>query len=404
MKTRKRLFQSEARLLGLVVKENEPNRQKAQYYVTCEEWEVILEIRQTPRERKFVNTQNRLNKEGEIISSIEKFQSESIPIPDNFEVIKISTSETTGQQWVQYAAKQEAEVKELDFEKIVKKHIKAIKPIKVKAIDKAKDFDRLVITDVHIGMETDKYNNSMYAIKWNREEVLKDAKLIVQTTLKEKESNFLVIDDYGDLMDGFDGKTTRGGHELPQNMTNEEAFDCAIEFKLSLIEPLVNHYQRIEVNNICNDNHSGAFGYFVNKTIKEILEIKYSHVKVKNFRQFINHYFIGKICFVISHGKDDKSLKFGFRPQLKPESIEKIDQYCKNNQIYKHSNLVIFCKGDSHQALFDMCSSDDFYYFNYPALSPSSQWVQNNFKKGRRGFFLESFKDLDIYIKPKFIR
>jgi hypothetical protein len=49
----------------------------------------------------------------------------------------------------------------------------------------------------------------------------------------------------------------------------------AIDFKLSLIEPLVNHYQRIEVNNICNDNHSGAFGYFVNKTMKQILELKY---------------------------------------------------------------------------------------------------------------------------------
>jgi len=30
--------------------------------------------------------------------------------------------------------------------------------------------------------------------------------------------------------------------------------------------------------------------------------------------------------------------------------------------------------------------------------------VQNNFKKGRRGFFLESYKDLDIYLKPKFIK
>lgn len=405
MKVRKLLYPSEATELNLDVKPNEPFRKQAKYYITQEDYDAILARRQTPKERKFVNTQNKIDKNGNVISSVEKLQSEAIDIPDNFEVIKISTSKTTGQQWIQYAAKQDKEeVKDFDFEGIVKKHIKRLDSLVVPIIDKAADFDRLVISDVHIGMETNKYDNSMYAVKWNKEEVLKDCKRIAEAAIKERQSNFIVVDDYGDLMDGFDGKTTRGGHELPQNMTNEEAFDTAVEFKIKLIEPLLNHYSRVEVNNICNDNHSGAFGYFVNETMKQILELKYDNVKVKNHRKFINHYFIGNICFVISHGKDDKSLKFGFKPQLKPDSIEKIDQYCKNNNIYKTADLVIFCKGDSHQALFDMCSSDDFYYFNYPALSPSSQWVQNNFKKGRRGFFLESYKGLDVYLKPKFIK
>ena len=109
-------------------------------------------------------------------------------------------------------------------------------------------------------------------------------------------------------------------------------------------------------------------------------------------------------CFVITHGKDDTSLKFGFKPNLDPKGIEKIDQYLKQNNVYKNANKIVFKKGDSHQALFDMCSTDDFFYFNYPALSPSSMWVQNNFKKGRRGFVLESFKDSDIHeLKPIFI-
>ena len=405
MKFKKRLYADEAKTLGLKIKANQAFRNQAQYYISEEDWEAIQSKRQTPKKRTFVNTQNKIDKNGTVISSVEKLQSEAIDIPDNFEVIKVSTSKTTGQQWVQYAAKQEKEeIKDFDFEGIIKKHIKRLDRLVVPVIDNAKDFDRLVITDVHIGMETNKYDNSMYAVKWNREEVLKDCTRIAEETIKERQSNFIVVDDYGDLMDGFDGKTTRGGHDLPQNMTNEEAFDTAVEFKIKLIEPLLVHYSKIEVNNICNDNHSGSFGYFVNKTMKDILELKYDNVTVNNHRKFINHYFVGKICFVISHGKDDKSLKFGFKPQLKPDSIEKIDQYCKNYDIYKTADLVIFCKGDSHQALFDMASSDDFFYFNYPALSPSSQWVQNNFKKGRRGFFLESYKDLDVYLKPKFIR
>jgi hypothetical protein len=51
-----------------------------------------------------------------------------------------------------------------------------------------------------------------------------------------------------------------------------------------------------------------------------------------------------------------------------------------------------------------MCSSDDFDYFNYPALSPSSEWVQTNFKRGRRGFVLEHIKDngARVVVEPYF--
>ena len=236
MKVRKLLYPSEAAELNFDVKPNEPFRNQAKYYITQEDYDAILSKRQTPKKRSFVNTQNKIDKNGNVISSVEKLQSEPIDIPENFEVIKISTSKTTGQQWIQYAAKEEKEeIKDFDFEGIVKKHIKRLDRLAVPIIDKAADFDRLIITDVHIGMETNKYDNSMYAVKWNKEEVLKDCKRIAEAAIKERQSNFIVVDDYGDLMDGFDGKTTRGGHELPQNMTNEEAFDTAVEFKIKQI-------------------------------------------------------------------------------------------------------------------------------------------------------------------------
>ena len=188
-------------------------------------------------------------------------------------------------------------------------------------------------------------------------------------------------------------------------MSNEQAFDVALEFKMMLIDGLYTSYDELIFNNICNDNHAGSFGYFVSKAFKDICSVKYPSVKVNNHLRFINHYFIHNTCFVITHGKDDTSLKFGFKPQLDSKGIEKIDQYLKRNDIYKMSDNIIFKKGDSHQALFDMCTSDDFYYFNYPALSPSSMWVQNNFKKGRRGFVLESFNTMtDSHsINPVFI-
>lgn len=300
----------------------------------------------------------------------------------------------------------ESEVMSFDLEAIVKKHIKPVEvdSVYVPIIKEENDFDTLTYTDVHIGMDTNPDNKAMYSVEWNRETTLASCDRMIKDTIDNQKSSTLVIDELGDFLDGYNQQTTRGGHALPQNMSNEEAFDTALEFKMRLIDGLAPYYSNIMVNNICNDNHAGSFGYFVNKAFKDICDVKYPEIEVNNYNKFINHYYMDNTCFVITHGKDDTSLKFGFKPHLDPKGIEKIDQYLKQNDVYKHANKIVFKKGDSHQALFDMCSTDDFFYFNYPALSPSSMWVQNNFKKGRRGFVLESFKDSDIHeLKPIFI-
>lgn len=406
MKLRKRLTSKEASLLNLEVKENEYGRSSARYVIKEDEWELVLSKRIKPRKRKFVETLKKFDKNGNILSSVEKLQAKPIGIPENFEVIKVSTSKTTGQQWVQYAPKKENIAKvvdSFDFTKIINKYIVPIEQKQIPYFNSTKDFDSLTITDVHVGMDTDADKNTMYQNTWNKDELFKSADIIISKTLEEKESTILYIDELGDLLDGFNAQTTRGGHSLPQNMTNEQSFDNALEFRLRILHGLINYYDEIHFNNICNDNHAGAFGYFVNQAFKQIAELQFKNVKVTNHRKFINHYYVGDICFIISHGKDDKSLKFGFKPVLDLKGAEKIDQYCKQNSIYKKADLVIFKKGDSHQALFDMCSSDDFFYFNYPALSPSSNWIKNNFKLGRRGFVNESFKGLNNYLKPNFI-
>jgi hypothetical protein len=132
--------------------------------------------------------------------------------------------------------------------------------------------------------------------------------------------------------------------------------------------------------------NSGAFGYIVNSAFKHVVDRKHSNVHVVNHKRFINHYIIGRHGFIISHGKDSRNLKFGFKVQLDPRSVEKISQYIRHAQDIRSCDYVEFSKGDSHQMLFDYSSSDEFDYFNFPAFSPSSEWVQTNFKKGRSGF------------------
>jgi len=187
-------------------------------------------------------------------------------------------------------------------------------------------------------------------------------------------------------------------------MTNEQAFDTGLSFKMLIIDKLVPFYDLIVLNNICNDNHAGSFGYMVNAAVKQICEIKYgAAVEVRNYQEFINYYTVGKHAFVITHGKDKKSLKFGFKPQLDAKQIEKVDAFLKHNKIYAQADFIEFSKGDSHQLLFDCCTSDDFDYFNYPAFAPASEWVQTNFKRSRSGFVIQNVKYQENVknIKPK---
>jgi hypothetical protein len=389
------LTDSEAILLGFKINKLQEGKKKARYMLSEEQLDLIIKKRTKPKKRKFVETQKKFDKNGEVISSVEKLQSKPIDIPDGFEVIKISTSKTTGQQWVQYAPKKqilEEVVESFNFENIIKKYIKPVYLAEKAVPDSSSLFDRLVYTDVHIGMTTNENGYSLYGGKWDEEEIGLRLDALINHTIASRKSNVLIIDELGDFMDGWDGETTRKGHELPQNMDNEKAFDVGLGFKIKMIDSLAPYFDKIICNNICNDNHAGSFGYVVNSAFKQIVETRYKSVSVNNIRKFIDHYYYGKHCFILTHGKDSKSLKFGFKPQLDTKQIEKISNYIDQHDIRSKSDYIEFSKGDSHQKVFDESTSDSFDYYNYGALSPSSEWVQTNFKKGKSFFEFFNFK------------
>lgn len=273
------------------------------------------------------------------------------------------------------------------FAEIVRKNVNRINIVPTKT--NGNYIDRLVYTDAHIGMATNQDGFALYPVEWNEKEINNRLIKCCDFIITNRKGSTLIIDDLGDFVDGYDAETVRKGHKLPQNMDNQQMFDQGVLFKVGMIDRLISHYDKITVNNICEDNHAGSFGYIVNSAFKMIVESKYENVSVTNYRRFINHYFVDDFCFMISHGKDSKDLKFGFKPHLDAIGSGKIDQYCKQYGLYKEAEHFEFSKGDSHQALYDSATSDDFDYFNYPAFSPSSQWVQVGFQKGRSGFVLQ---------------
>lgn len=384
MKKDRRLFPHEAEYLGLDVKKADKHG-NPRYYIEESLFEdVVNRFRKNPKKtKKAVLTED----EEKILQGIrEACDSQNLSIenvPHGWITDKLKPSlffknpayKTT-----------EEKAKEIDFEAIIQKYIKPFEPTTITG-STGSFGDRLVYTDVHIAMDPNKNGHSLYGGKWDEEEILGRLDEMVAHVLKKKDSNILLIDELGDFMDGWDGETVRKGHALPQNMDNEKAFDVGLHFKIKLIDQLIPYYEKIICHNICNDNHAGSFGYVVNKAFKTFIEFRYSNVEVVNVRKFIDHYKFGKTIFVLSHGKDGKSLKFGLKPKIDPVQIEKIKNYIDEHFLLQPDQSIVFSKGDSHQDIMDKSSSDSFDYYNYPAFSPSSEWVQTNYKRGISGFY-----------------
>jgi hypothetical protein len=295
----------------------------------------------------------------------------------------------------------EPDIENIDFTSIFSKHLEPVKVELNPRTDLKGIFDRAVFTDAHINMDPNPSGYSLYGGRWNVDDIDAQLTQFVNTILESQTSRTLYIDDLGDFMDGFARQTTRGGHELPQLMPDQDAYDIGKSFKIRMIDALIPYYDKIICHNVCNDNHAGAFGYFVNSAFKDYIELKYpERVEVVNHRKFMDHYIIEteskyKYGFILCHGKDDKDKKFGINPKLTDKDKSAIEHYINSNYLNQKDLILEFSKGDSHQRLFDDCSSTLFNFYNYYAFSPSSQWVQINFTNGKSGFDVFNYrKDL----------
>jgi len=114
------------------------------------------------------------------------------------------------------------DVNKIDFKKLFE-DVPALATERVKKGDFKGEFDKLVFTDVHIGMDASDKGRNMYPTEWNEALLFERLTQMVNFTLEKQESNVLYISDLGDFLDGFNGQTTRGGHALPQNMSNQKS-------------------------------------------------------------------------------------------------------------------------------------------------------------------------------------
>lgn len=257
---------------------------------------------------------------------------------------------------------------------------------------------KITISDDHVGLEPNPNNNGLFKYEYNAEIYANSYEKVFNSVIKEFRTHgkfdLLLLDNLGDEQDGWNGFTTRGGHALPQNMTNAEVFETCIDVKVKMIKSLVenNIANKIILRKVTNDNHSGDFGHTINLAVKKIINLIYSNdiVEVETLTQFLEHRIYGDHCFILTHGKDTKQMFKGLPLKLDEKTINFINDYLRFYDI--KSKYVHVEKGDLHQIGYNKCNTFD--YRNFMSFAPPSSWVQHNFGDCYSGY--------SIQVIPKF--
>lgn len=241
---------------------------------------------------------------------------------------------------------------------------------------------KVTITDEHIGMDA-LYGNSLFQYDYNKEAYARSMEKVIVAITKEYKTHgkfdVLFIDSLGDQPDGWGGHTTRGGHVLPQNMTNAEMFETCVETRLSLIQSIVaaGVCDKIVLRCVSDDNHGGSFSLIVNKALQLVVNKMYDSntVEVDIIEKFMEHRFYGDHCFVLTHGKDSTHMNRGMPLQLTDRVKNFITEYIDHHKIT--SPYIHVEKGDLHQLGYERTKKFD--YRNFGSFAPPSSWVQMNF-------------------------
>ena len=283
----------------------------------------------------------------------------------------------------------------IDFEAILNKVFnsedKVAEMVYKEAVSSSNSLN-IYLTDQHIGM---KVEHSLYSNYFDKH-VYRDRmnKVFVEIAKLNQLYNFETINIFflGDTFDGQDGFTVKRTHELPQNMSNEEAFEVGLYTNKIFLEKLFESKlaKTYGVYFVRESNHGGDMDLYLFKSLKMWIKTCYKpeFVTVKIAHKFIDHISLGDHTFIYTHGKDNKDMKNGLPITLDAKTENFINQYIYENNI---KGYIHFVKGDLHQDALN--NGKLFDYRNVPALSGSSKWVMSNYGLTEPGVGYDIFCD-----------
>lgn len=249
----------------------------------------------------------------------------------------------------------------------------------------------IYLSDIHVGAYIT--GEGLYDITYNKD-VLQDRlrklfdKIIDHVSVFGKFKNIFLI-NLGDSLDGFNNQTTRGGHHLPQNMTNKEQFETYLSLMMNFCDSLIssNICDKFNFYSVGDSNHDGDLQYIVNRTLEIYLVHKYGKdiVNTQVFNKFMGHYQYNDHTFILTHGKDKINLKHGLPLTLNEKTENFINDYIYQNNI--RTKYIHLIKGDLHQSATQY--SRRFRYKNCMSIFGSSEWSMMNFGSGYCGTDIE---------------
>jgi len=261
-----------------------------------------------------------------------------------------------------------------------------VKPLGVRA-DRAKTDKMISIftSDKHIGAMTAR--NSIYSNDYDREVIFDRHQKLVNTILEEYDAfgqfKKLAFYDLGDALDGNNGQTTRGGHNLPQNMDSREQIDTFIEVTIATMEALINANIAEEIWFIATsmDNHGGSFCHGAVRAAQLYLQAKYPQIKTLVTSKIFEHITFGEHTYIFGHGKDDSDMKQGLPLVLNDKVEGYINDYIDRKKI--RSKYIHVVTGDLHQSA--ETHGKRFRYKKVTSMYGASKWIHTNFGSGESG-------------------
>ena len=323
--------------------------------------EVLKELRGTV----FVEVENEISKEDE-------FSTEGL-------ILKRAWTMPGGKMGYSYEkpGKEEISLTKEDFKEILSEVIAEEDKVEIEDTKKGKAILNLYLSDKHLGVDTD---DGLYGNKYNTEilkerlnDVIQKVRNLILYYGRFAEIN---IFDLGDSIDGMDSRTTRGGHEIPQNMSNREVFRDWLSAHKMFLQNLIRSEAADKINfiNIANSNHGGDMEYMCFYAFKEYVNLKYPNIGYEIYEKFLSHKTIGNHTFIITHGKDERDRFKGLPLNLDVKSENYINEYIDYHGISGNIHLI---KGDLHQS--NSYQAKKFRYRNCGSMMGSSAWIMSNF-------------------------
>ena len=341
---------------------------------------------------ELITTKQVLDRHGNLIKEIKSLRTSEIKeVPDGFVPKKI-VSLGHGAQNVTYEPEKVHDYK-LILESVEKlsDRFKSLDTYKIQKPATANKLTLCIYTsDKHVGScqdSIDLYKN----VHTHKEKMYSIFTEVLKLVSRYGAFDKIYYFDLGDALDGFNKKTTRGGHELQQNLDNREQFETLVSTEIEFINSLIKHKTAKDFKFIAttNDNHSGDFSYFAFRLIFDYIKQVYN-LETSINTQFLNFEQIGRHDIIYTHGKDIKYKKHGLPLNLDNKTEIFIKEFIMTQGL-KYPRLI---KGDLHQSSFNR--GKWFDYINIASIIGNTTYTTTNFGKNKAGVYFEIFDKNEV--------